>query len=110
MGYNASMAALVLGGEASMWGDDVNADIFDAFVWRGVAALAERLWSPVESIRNPVENFGPVARLADHSCRLRIRGLGVGPTFSGWCPADVNNSPDHSVVVSLRQEVQQLRE
>eukprot|EP00662_Eupelagonemidae_sp_cell21_P054637 gene54637-63621_t len=58
------MAALVMGGEVSMWGDDVNAD---------------RLWSPAGALRDPTTNFGPVARLAEHSCRLRMRGLEVGP-------------------------------
>ena len=31
--YTPTQAKLVLGGEVSMWGDDVNADVIEAFVW-----------------------------------------------------------------------------
>lgn len=49
--YTATQRALVLGGEVSMWGDDVNADVIEAFVWRGALALAERLWTPQPLLR-----------------------------------------------------------
>lgn len=53
--YTPAQAALVLGGEVSMWGDDVNADVIEAYVWRGALALAlaERLWSAPSALRDP---------------------------------------------------------
>ena len=36
---------LLLGGSVSQWGESVDAFNFDADVWVGASALAERLWS-----------------------------------------------------------------
>ena len=44
---NASRAAhaAMLGGETAMWGEGINKDNFDAFVWRAATAAAECLWT-----------------------------------------------------------------
>ena len=114
--YTPAQAQLILGGEVSMWGDDVNADIIEAFVWRGAAALAERLWSRPSALRNPRHNNAPTVRLAQHSCRMRMRGMAVGPTQAGWCPADSLPPPpepsrdqQQNELSVLRREVARLR-
>ena len=100
-----------------MWGDDVNADVIEAYVWRGALALAERLWSAPSALRDPRKNNAPQVRLAQMGCRMRMRGIAVGPTQADWCPADslplsplgAEEGQEQREIVLLRQEVALLR-
>merc|ERR1712232_1378017 len=61
-GLPESAANLLLGGETAMWGEGINQDNFDAFVWHGAAAAAERLWSPLAATKSVTD--ATVFRLA----------------------------------------------
>ncbi len=62
---------LVLGGEATMWSEYVNAENIDSRIWPRTAAIAERFWSPAD-VRDPASMY---ARLPFISERLEWVGL-----------------------------------
>jgi hexosaminidase len=63
--------ALILGGEATMWGEHVNQFTIDSRIWPRTAAIAERFWSPA-SVNTPDDMYN---RLAVESVRLEAVGL-----------------------------------
>jgi len=75
---------LMWGGEAAMWGEGINQDNFDAFVWRGASAVGERLWSS-QSVTDITD---AQSRLAAFGCLLSERGIKIGPVGPGFCPSD----------------------
>ena len=75
--------ALVLGGEAAMWGERVDASNLHAEVWPRAAAVAERLWSP-RAVRDEQH---AAARIEELVCRLRRRAVPASPPNGpGFCP------------------------
>ncbi|KAA3609331.1 MAG: beta-hexosaminidase [Calditrichaeota bacterium] len=62
---------LILGGEATMWGEFVTPETIDSRIWPRTAVIAERLWSPPE-INNVDEMY---RRLDIISLQLEEHGL-----------------------------------
>ena len=76
-----AQAARVLGGEASVWGEEADAQNLLQLLWPRASAVAERLWSD-RSVNNATL---AAPRLADHRCRHVARGIPAGPVVPGFC-------------------------
>ena len=82
-------AALVVGGETTMWSECVDPAIFDAIVWPRAAAAAEQLWSPRNATRSTAGTAVGI-RLAEHRCRLVGRGINAAPIDDSAYAKDYN--------------------
>jgi hexosaminidase len=70
--------ALILGGESCMWGESVDPSDLDQTIWPRAAAVAERLWSPKDSVS--VEEAE--GRLQTFRCLLTQRGIAAAPVLN----------------------------
>ncbi|XP_008421770.1 beta-hexosaminidase subunit beta isoform X1 [Poecilia reticulata] len=72
---------LVIGGEACMWGEYVDATNLIPRLWPRASAVAERLWSAKE-VTDTGDAF---SRLSLHRCRLVERGIPAEPLTPSFC-------------------------
>ncbi|KAG8598560.1 hypothetical protein GDO81_002658 [Engystomops pustulosus] len=72
---------LVIGGEACLWGEFVDATNVTPRLWPRASAVAERLWSSKDT--NSVGDA--YNRLEKHRCRMRSRGVAAEPLYVGYC-------------------------
>lgn len=90
LAFNGSVAqhALVIGGEAAMWGEYTDASNALSKTWPDAAAVAERLWSPPAHGRPAQMPAAVQRRLEEHRCRMLARGSRASPIGPGFCVAD----------------------
>ncbi|ELV11059.1 Beta-hexosaminidase subunit beta [Tupaia chinensis] len=75
---------LVIGGEACLWGEYVDATNLIPRLWPRASAVGERLWS-----HKNVTNIGNAySRLTRHRCRMVRRGIAAEPLYVGHCDYD----------------------
>ncbi|XP_062984003.1 beta-hexosaminidase subunit beta [Elgaria multicarinata webbii] len=79
-GWN-SQKELVLGGEACLWGEYVDATNLIPRLWPRASAVGERLWSN-ENVTDIADAYN---RLSEHRCRMLRRGIAAEPLFVGYC-------------------------
>ncbi|XP_047426479.1 beta-hexosaminidase subunit beta isoform X2 [Mugil cephalus] len=75
---------LVIGGEACLWGEFVDATNLTPRLWPRASAVAERLWSAKEV----TDVNDAYSRLSAHRCRMVARGIPAEPLFSSFCPRE----------------------
>lgn len=80
-GGSQEQKQLVIGGEACLWGEYVDATNLTPRLWPRASAVGERLWSQKE-IKNIDDAY---KRLTIHRCRMVRRGIAAEPLFTGYC-------------------------
>ncbi|GAM26656.1 hypothetical protein SAMD00019534_098310 [Acytostelium subglobosum LB1] len=71
----------ILGGEACMWGEQVDQLSIDVRVWPRAIGVSERLWSA----QNQTDVNNALTRISPFTCRLSQRGIASGPLSADFC-------------------------
>eukprot|EP00051_Salpingoeca_urceolata_P012086 m.150177 g.150177 ORF g.150177 m.150177 type:complete len:553 (-) comp17370_c0_seq4:2308-3966(-) len=72
---------LVIGGEACLWGEEIDESNLMSKAFPRAAAFAERMWSA----RHVTDVTAAASRLARFYCKLRARGIQSSPLSPGSC-------------------------
>merc|ERR1712130_354496 len=71
----------IIGGEACLWSEKVDASVLDAKLWPDAAATAENLWMGPIKIQTliPLWHYVVKPRLKWYRCLMMERGIGFSP-------------------------------
>eukprot|EP00759_Apiculatamorpha_spiralis_P020838 PhF_6_TR26080/c1_g1_i2/m.36822/K12373/HEXA_B; hexosaminidase len=105
--WSPEQASHLKGGEVCMWGEGINKDNLDQYVWRGAGAAAERLWSAQSATMSHV---GAQDRYMEHICRLSLLGIHVGPIEPNYCPSDSDENTNKEETTEEKQLKAQLKQ
>jgi hexosaminidase len=72
---NATAVPYILGGQACMWGETVDAASIQSVIWPRAAAFAERVWTYNTSVT--ARDWATVTRFSQLRCSLLDRGVGA---------------------------------
>jgi len=75
-GVPDDLCKLILGGHGEMWGETVDASDLQQTVWPRLAAIAERLWSPLAQTSDVA---AALPRIEYFRCLLNRRGVAAAP-------------------------------
>ena len=95
----------ILGGEATMWGEQVGPETIDSRIWPRTAAIAERYWSP-ESVRDVTSMY---RRMNQISWRLNFAGLTHNTNYIPMLQR-IANSDDVTTLKVLADVVEPVKE
>lgn len=70
----AGQRELILGGEATMWGEIIDSETIDSRIWPRTAAIAERFWSPA-SVRDVDDMYRRIKIFSFHLEELGLTHL-----------------------------------
>ncbi|OAQ26076.1 glycoside hydrolase family 20 protein [Linnemannia elongata AG-77] len=91
-------ADLILGAEATMWGELADPNNVEDRLWPRAAAFAERLWSGYETPKGEaLISADAILRLLPWREQLVLRGVRAGPLNQGFCtrnPLDCFQPPN----------------
>ncbi|BEJ11092.1 hypothetical protein CspHIS471_0105140 [Cutaneotrichosporon sp. HIS471] len=76
---------LVVGGQASLWAEQTDANNIEAQLWPRAAAFAEVFWSGGGQKGFPRDPIAAVGRMHDVRYRLDARGIRSVPIQPEWC-------------------------
>ncbi|KAF9936285.1 hypothetical protein BGZ65_002565 [Modicella reniformis] len=84
-GLTAEEAKHVIGGEAAIWSEQVDATVVDGKVWPRASAFAESLWSGNRDKDGYKRTTELSARIQDFRERLVSRGIMAAPLVPKYC-------------------------
>ncbi|XP_078599785.1 beta-hexosaminidase subunit beta-like [Branchiostoma floridae x Branchiostoma japonicum] len=106
----AQQKQLVIGGEAPLWAEWVDATNVVARMWPRASAMAERLWSP----QTLTDATAASPRMEEHRCRMVRRGIRAQPQGPSYCKyewnlaGESNYVPTASGALGMMGYIQQL--